>query len=323
MTVTIIIPTYNRAPLLQKAIQSVLDQSYKNIQLMILDNASDDTTKALCEKIAKADLRVQYVRHEKNIGMLANYQFGLRAVKTEFFSFLSDDDILLPHYVEVALEGAQQFPSAAFFACSTVIMTTSGKFIREPLALWSKEGFYEQQEGLYEMISQYPVPNTVLFKKSFLTDVTIDFENPLYWDCDFLLQIAARYPIAISKKQCGIFYSHPESFSAKTHFLQNFKASQRLKERLFSIVKDYKNAIDKMNNDFCKHACGLVVQSLINRQLAEANLIIQKLHNEKITSRRFQLLSKMYPLFYYFPLMSVFLKFLRTLKHIKKALCPP
>src|SRR5476649_2744950 len=73
--ITTIIPTFQRPKYLKKALQSVLSQTYSNFQVWVCDNASGDETASIVAEFSKKDPRVHYFCHEKNIGMLANYQF--------------------------------------------------------------------------------------------------------------------------------------------------------------------------------------------------------------------------------------------------------
>ena len=97
--VSIGIPTYNRARLLERAIESVLAQDYANIEVILSDNASDDSTRELSEVICRRDPRVRYIRQESNIGASANFLAVLRAANGEFFMWLADDDWLGPGYI--------------------------------------------------------------------------------------------------------------------------------------------------------------------------------------------------------------------------------
>jgi glycosyltransferase involved in cell wall biosynthesis len=111
--ITTIMPTYRRPERLKKAIQSVLKQTYPHFQLCIYDNASGDATAEVVAEFAK-DARVKYHCHPENIGSAENFQYGLSHVETPFFSFLSDDDFLLPEFYEETLRGFKKFPEAAF-----------------------------------------------------------------------------------------------------------------------------------------------------------------------------------------------------------------
>ncbi len=211
--ITTIILTYRRPHLLKKALQSVLSQTYPHFQVIICDNASGDETASVVAEFAKKDPRIKYFCHEKNIGMLGNYQFGLSLVNTDFFSFLSDDDAVLPNFYETTLQEFQKHPDAGFVAGSTIILSPKGRTIRIPLSYWPREGKYNPPDGALEMIGKYPVPTSVLFSKKVIKHVSIDFENPIYWDCDYLFQTASIFPIVISKKPCAIFRHHDQSFS--------------------------------------------------------------------------------------------------------------
>jgi glycosyltransferase involved in cell wall biosynthesis len=101
--VSIGLPTFNRASSLRKAIESVLNQDYKNIELVISDNASSDQTQELCEEYESRDTRVRYVRQPSNCGMTANFREVLEHATGEYFMWLSDDDWLGPSYISRCL----------------------------------------------------------------------------------------------------------------------------------------------------------------------------------------------------------------------------
>jgi glycosyltransferase involved in cell wall biosynthesis len=98
--VTILIPTYSRADLLLEAIRSGLAQTHRNVELIVLDDASPDdgrTTAAVAPFLA--DPRVRYVRHERNLGIAGNWRAGIAAAAGAFFCLLHDDDTFEPTFV--------------------------------------------------------------------------------------------------------------------------------------------------------------------------------------------------------------------------------
>ena len=97
--VSIGLPTYNRAATLVRAIESVLSQDYRNIELLISDNASTDDTEAICLEVARQDKRVKYLRQQTNQGAIANFREVLRRSGGGFFMWLGDDDWLDQSYV--------------------------------------------------------------------------------------------------------------------------------------------------------------------------------------------------------------------------------
>lgn len=95
--VSVIIPTYNRAEFLREAITSVLAQTYTNFELLILDNCSPDHTPDVAASFD--DSRIKYLRHQCNIGSMANWTYGVYWAQGEFLSFLGDDDYYKPDFL--------------------------------------------------------------------------------------------------------------------------------------------------------------------------------------------------------------------------------
>lgn len=100
--VSIIIPTYNRAKYIKKAIHSCLNQSYKNIEVLIIDDCSPDNTKEVIESIK--DDRIKYFKNEKNSWPCVSRNNGIKFSKGNYINFLDDDDELLPEKIELQLE---------------------------------------------------------------------------------------------------------------------------------------------------------------------------------------------------------------------------
>jgi glycosyltransferase involved in cell wall biosynthesis len=97
--VTVGIPTYNRSALLGEAIESVLGQTYSDLRLVIADNASSDATPEVVARYVH-DPRVEYVRHERNIGQTDNFNGLIAGTTTDYLLLLSDDDLLHPTLLE-------------------------------------------------------------------------------------------------------------------------------------------------------------------------------------------------------------------------------
>ena len=96
--VTIAIPTYNRAAFLTEALDSALAQTYKNIEVIVSDNASTDNTLQLLENYT--DDRLTIIQQKTNLGMVGNWNACLEKASGEFFILLSDDDFLEPTAIE-------------------------------------------------------------------------------------------------------------------------------------------------------------------------------------------------------------------------------
>lgn len=118
--VTIGMPTYNRADLLQEAVESLQSQTHRDIEILISDNASPDSrVEVLLKDLAKHDARIKYVRRPSNDGPAVNFRSVLNDVTTPYFMWASDDDVWDPHFVERCLELLESNPRAQM-ACATI-----------------------------------------------------------------------------------------------------------------------------------------------------------------------------------------------------------
>lgn len=96
--VSIIMPSYNTALYIEKTIQSVLDQTYPNWELIIVDDCSTDNTDEVLEKIK--DTRIHYLKNEKNSGAAVSRNKALRKAKGQWIAFLDSDDLWMPNKLE-------------------------------------------------------------------------------------------------------------------------------------------------------------------------------------------------------------------------------
>ena len=214
--ITTIIPTFRRPRLVARAIRSVLRQTFGDFAVCVYDNASDDDTEASVRAASAGDRRVEYFRHAKNIGGAANFRFGMQRVQTPYFSFLSDDDVLLPDFFATALDGFSQERRAMMSAASTIEVTAQGEPRYAPLARWPRDGVYPPPDGAFRMLgNRHPTWTTVLFRREAIDAIgLLDLAVGAPSDLDFELRIALRFPIVVSRRACGAYVSHAGSGSS-------------------------------------------------------------------------------------------------------------
>jgi glycosyltransferase involved in cell wall biosynthesis len=106
--VSVIIPTYNRAEFLREAIQSVLAQTYTNFELLILDNCSPDHTPEVVAEFD--DARIKYLRHQCNIGGIANWIYGMHWAREISFPFSGTTIFIDPISLNRELKHSNVFP---------------------------------------------------------------------------------------------------------------------------------------------------------------------------------------------------------------------
>ena len=110
-TVSVIIPTYNRAHLVGRAIQSVLEQTYKDFELIVIDDGSNDNTEYIIKEFQKKDKRIKYIAYKKNKGGSAARNAGIKSSKGEYIAFLDSDDEWLSEKLEKQIRLFSSMPA--------------------------------------------------------------------------------------------------------------------------------------------------------------------------------------------------------------------
>jgi glycosyltransferase involved in cell wall biosynthesis len=103
-TVTIGLPVYNGERFLEEAIESVLSQTHTDLELVIADNASTDSTEGICRHFESMDSRVHYLRNDANLGAARNYNLTLERARGRYFKWLAHDDVCKPDFIRVCVE---------------------------------------------------------------------------------------------------------------------------------------------------------------------------------------------------------------------------
>ena len=103
-TVSILLPTYNGEKYLKEQIESILNQTYKDIKLVISDDCSSDNTVNILKQYEQQDSRIELYIQPKNMGVVKEIEFLLQKVETPFYMLADQDDYWLPEKVEKSLE---------------------------------------------------------------------------------------------------------------------------------------------------------------------------------------------------------------------------
>jgi len=109
--VSVVIPSYNRAYCIATTVDSVLAQTHKNVEILIVDDGSSDGTRDLIADRYRGEPRVRYI-HQSNAGVSAARNHGLRLARGQFVALLDSDDIWLPWKVEAQLRCLEALPTA-------------------------------------------------------------------------------------------------------------------------------------------------------------------------------------------------------------------
>ncbi len=182
-TVSVVIPTYNRAHLVGRAIQSVLNQTYQDFELIVVDDGSTDNTKKGIKSFK--DHRICYIRYRENRRASAARNVGIRIAKGDFISFLDDDDEYLPNFLEELIQVFQNSQNVQMAIGKVKIYNENGEINMEP-QISIKEDFLRE---LIPLPCTIPL-NSFILKKQYVEyfDITLS----CYQDVDFVMRLAKK-----------------------------------------------------------------------------------------------------------------------------------
>ena len=150
--VSIIVPVYNAEKYIDKCINSILDQTYKSIELILVNDGSTDKSEQICIKYAKKDSRIVYAK-QSNAGPSASRNNGISRSKGDYIQFLDADDYLDKHSVEILVKAIKDvdYVIASYYNISESNQEESKKVVRSSLiGSYKKEDLLPHWGGLVE-----------------------------------------------------------------------------------------------------------------------------------------------------------------------------
>ena len=247
--VSVIIPTYNRANLLKRAIKSVLDQTYKNLEIIIVDDGSTDNTKDIVKTFS--DPRIQYIRLPENRGVSSARNMGIKKSRGDFIAFLDSDDEFLPEKLE---KQSEIFRS---------LSKNSGLIFTNLWNLGKDKGLYVPKQIISGYIlpslsfpaSIFSPPSTWMLRKNCIDQVGLFDEIMInLQDTDYFVRILQKFPIyflneALTVKH--VYLTQGRRFSyrqfrgkerfLKKHFTKMKKDRKYLSRFYYGVGKDFLN----------------------------------------------------------------------------------
>jgi glycosyltransferase involved in cell wall biosynthesis len=248
--VSVILTTYNRAHIVSKSLQSVLTQTYRNFEVIVIDDNSTDNTKEIITNIAYKDSRVKYFRNNENKGLAGARNVGINLAKGEFIAF-ADDDEWFPNKLEKQVNLLQTLPenfAVAYSGFYKVIGTE--KIYIPPKNIYPKEGSI-----LSSLLKgNFVGTPSILVRKSALLDVGLFDEKLLMFeDWELVIRLSKKYqfklidePLFISydspnsvNKQKGVIFAHTVEYILEKHFADFEKDKEALSNWYFEVGRHY------------------------------------------------------------------------------------
>lgn len=195
---SVIIPLYNKEKYIQQAVESVLQQTFADFELLIVNDASTDKSISVVSQIS--DHRIQLIENPKNLGLSATRNHGISKAKGDIIALLDADDVWLPNFLETIQNLHNSFPEAAMYGTDYVETYTSHEdLIPRKNIENSLQGTSFLLADFFEASMFQPIfcQSSLAFKRTICTEVEV-FNSKITFaeDIDFYIKYGSKYRVA-------------------------------------------------------------------------------------------------------------------------------
>lgn len=213
--VTVIIPAYNVQRYIKKCVNSVLNQNYKNFELIVVNDGSKDNTLAILRRYAHEDNRVKVI-DKRNGGVSSARNVGLQHSKGQYITFIDGDDYVAKDYLEYLLE-LISYKDADFALSTNVFSKRKDRQINHDV----KRVLTSEQATALLMSTRIVVGSwNKIYKRKFLQNNNLRFDEKLYYGegLSFITSVAERANKTIIGQRRIYYYRKNNAASATTKF---------------------------------------------------------------------------------------------------------
>ncbi|MEN9633884.1 MAG: Chondroitin synthase [Verrucomicrobiota bacterium] len=231
------IPNYNHAEFLPAALDSILQQSWQDFELILIDDASTDNSLEILRDYARRYPAIRLIENKQNQGVIPNVLTLLTLARGEFYYAAAADDILLPGFFEKTISLLERYPSAGLCSALCYSIDKEGNNRRllfpDPFGYRKPEYYFspEEMRQHFEKRTPWIQGNTVIYRKAALIGVG-GYRPELGSFCDGFVQ----HVIALSHGACFIpeplaaWRRMPDTFSVRTNL--NPAASRKIRDHV-------------------------------------------------------------------------------------------
>ncbi|MBZ6489059.1 glycosyltransferase family 2 protein [Priestia aryabhattai] len=222
--ISVIIPTFNRKDAVIRAIKSVLNQTYKNIEVLVIDDASTDGTKGVIKDIS--DGRVKYFELENNTKGTMPRNFGIEKSTGEYIAFLDSDDEWLPNKLELQLD----YIKSHEIESSPVLCFTNANILinkKKTIEVKNKECYFEDDivNYIFEK-NNFVQTSTFMIKADIAKKVQFDPKLTKHQDYDFCIRLQNKgVKFLLLEKNLTLYYSDTNSNQISSFSVEKIKTS--------------------------------------------------------------------------------------------------
>lgn len=273
--ISIIVPVYNAERFLKECIESILNQTYAEIELLLIDDGSSDSSGEICDAYAKTDSRIR-VEHQENKGVSAARNLGIDLSQGEYIIFVDADDVVGPYMVERYLSTLENTGADICISeCTGKLENISNPGIQFPTAFSAKEALHNTLAlGISNM-----GPVTKIIRRSALEGLYFPSDIKFAEDQLFNIQLFTSVTKIAYLPECHYYYRYSPEWSTTSK-----KFEEKIKTALTAFDEMEKIILNKMPDliyDVKRKKTRLslrIIDIMIKLQIPASNSIFQEFH---------------------------------------------
>jgi len=248
--ISVIIPTYNREKLIRNSIKSVLNQTYQNLEIIVVDDGSIDKTKNVVDNFK--DKRIKYIKLKNNTGGSIARNVGIKNAKGNYISFQDSDDIMYPEKLKIQFENIINKKTELDF-CKIKVISKNSYYIY-PNNIQEKSIINNNIINELITTGNFISTQAILVEKKIINKYLFDPIMPRYQDFDLILRMIPKVRVSYTNKTLVESHKHNDSISNSQIKLK--KALEILLKKKFDLnlkqTKLFHNYINKIYKERLK-----------------------------------------------------------------------
>lgn len=240
--VSIVIPNYNYSKYIRKSLDSAVSQTYENIEIIIVDDASTDNSVEIIKEFENKYANIKFYSNRHNLGVVGSHNRCINLSSGEYVVVLSSDDYLHPHFVSECVKKLDDYPTAGIVS-SDIWYVDDNDNVSYP------ESFYPESffcKGMYQckvwLFTNTFVPSQVLIRRSCLNDSDIggmfSYLADTMIDTELWYRICLKYDFVYYRKKLSYYRHHIGSYSKSYENLKGYLQFYLARKRFGELAKN-------------------------------------------------------------------------------------
>lgn len=262
--ISVIVPVYKVEAYLDHCVQSIVDQTYRNLEIILVDDGSPDNCPAMCDAWAKKDCRIKVI-HKENGGLSDARNAGMAIAAGEYLSFIDSDDYIAPEMFQLLLDRIKE-DGSDIAACGVEMVFEDGA---EPKNLTTAGNCILDRKAAMEAVIRESWLKQPVWNKLYRTDMVRDILFPVgkyHEDVFWTWQACARAErVSVFDTPCYYYVQRSGSIMAEQYSLRRLDAIEAKEQRLAFIEKQFSELAECARKDLlfsCMYHGQLAIKDL-------------------------------------------------------------